>query len=45
MREVSHICYDSKDLELPYKKNLVLGDIRELNKELHIRLSTLYTNI
>ena len=37
-------CYNSKTLVLVNKKTLYWVNIRELDRELHIRLSILYTN-
>ena len=37
------IYYNLKTLELVKKRNLILVNIRELNRELYIGLSTLYT--
>ena len=38
------ICYDSKILELVNKKNIVSGNIRELDRVLSIMYLSLYTN-
>jgi len=41
--EFGVMCYNSKTIVLVSRKNLVLGNTRELNRELFTGLSTLYT--